>query len=180
MIIEKLLPYDLEFRVHTLMTGMQFPWYWNAENIVPETPDESLFQLTHMFYWDGKEPSVHWNSVAMIIGYFVQKTNIKVKRIFRVKGNLITNTVHSKQSLNNLIHLDVERNRQGNFVSFVYYVMNSDGDTVVYADDKTEIVETSQPIRGNCIWFDSKTWHRSSVPVNHKRRMVINCILEVE
>ncbi len=180
MIIEKLLPLDLEFRVHTLMTGIQFPWYWNAENIVAEIPDKNLSQLTHMFYWDGKEPSTHWGSVSMIVDYFVRKTNLKIKRIFRVKGNLIANIAHQQESLDNLIHMDVDEGSIGNFVSFVYYVMDSDGDTVVYANDKKTIVETSSPRRGNCIWFNSKTWHRSSVPVTHKRRVVINVVLEVE
>lgn len=162
------------------MTGVEFPWHWGSDNIVPATPDESLFQLTHMFYWDKKEPSIHWKSVSMIVNYFVQKTKIKVKRILRVKGNLLPNLSYKKESLDNLIHLDVERDQPGNFVSFVYYVMDSDGDTIVFDDDKRTIVETSPPIRGNCIWFDSKTWHRSSVPINNKRRVVINCILEIE
>lgn len=180
MIIEKLLPRDIEFRVHALMTGIQFPWYWNAENIIPETPDEHLSQLTHMFYQDNKEPSAHWKSVSMVIGYFAQKTAIKVKKIIRVKGNLIANIAHKPESLDNLIHTDVPREMTGNFVSFVYYVMDSDGDTIVYADDKKSIVETSRPVRGNCIWFNSKTWHRSTVPISNKRRVVINVILEVE
>ncbi len=180
MIIEKLLPRDMEFRVHALMTGIQFPWYWNAENIIPETPDEHISQLTHMFYQDNKEPSAHWNSVSMVVGYFTQKTNTKVKRIVRVKGNLIANIAHEPESLDNLIHTDVPRDMTGNFVSFVYYVMDSDGDTVVYADDKKTVVETSPPVRGNCFWFNSKTWHRSTVPIRNKRRVVINVILEVQ
>jgi len=180
MIIEKLLPRDIEFRVHTLMTGIQFPWYWNAENIVPESPDENISQLTHMFYQDNKEPSVHWNSVNMIVSYFMQKTAIRVKKIIRVKGNLIANIAHEPESLDNLIHTDVPQELKGKYVSFVYYVMDSDGDTVVYADDKRTIVETSPPIKGNCFWFNSKTWHRSSVPVRNKRRVVINVILEIQ
>lgn len=181
MIIEKLLPQNVESRVHDLMTAIQFPWYWNAENIIPETPDDNLSQLTHMFYEDRKASSTQWNSsVSLIVGHFVQVANVKVKRIIRVKGNLIPNLAHNKESLDNLIHTDIPHDRPGNFVSFVYYVIDSDGDTVVYANDKKTIVETSPPIRGNCIWFNSKTWHRSTVPAKHKRRIVINFILEIE
>jgi hypothetical protein len=134
-----------------------------------------------MFYQDKKASSTQWNSsVNLIVGFFVQRTNIKIKRIVRVKGNLIPNIAHKKESLDNLIHTDVPQDWLGKFISFVYYVMDSDGDTVIYSDDKRTIVETSPPIRGNCIWFNSKTWHRSTVPVKHKRRVVINFILEVE
>jgi hypothetical protein len=181
MIIEKLLPPTVESRVHDLMTAIQFPWYWNAENIVPETPDDAISQLTHMFYQDKRAPSPQWNSsVSLIVGHFVQKTNIRLKRIVRVKGNLIPNIAHKNENLDNLIHTDVPREWAGNYVSFVYYVMDSDGDTIIFADDKKTIVETSPPVKGNCVWFDSKLWHRSTVPVNNKRRVIINFILEVE
>ena len=179
MIIEKLLPQGVESRVHDLMTAIQFPWYWHAENIGSESPSENIPQLTHMFYQDKKGSSIQWNSsVSLIVSHFAQKTNINVKKIIRVEGNLISNLAHKKESLDNLIHLDMERDQPGNYISFVYYVMDSDGDTIIYEDDKKTIVESSPPRQGNCIWFNSKTWHRSSVPINHNRRIVINIILE--
>jgi len=179
MIIEKLLPQELEDEIFKIMTANGFPWYWNAENIVPATPDSHIFQFTHVFYIYQKVYSSYFNIANMIVGYFAEKTKLKIKRVVRVKGNLIPDITHTPESLNNLIHGDIEDERDGKYVSFVYYVMDSDGDTIIY-DDNNNIVETSPPIKGNCIWFDSKTKHRSSVPLHHKRRVVINFILEVE
>jgi hypothetical protein len=180
MIIEKLLPQSLEDEVHKLMTSTGFPWYWNSENIVPMKPDKDIFQMTHVFFLNRKVWSAHYNLVNMIIGYFVERTSIKVKRVVRIKGNLIPNIAHTPESLDNLIHTDMDIINPGNFVSFVYYVTDSDGDTTVYDDDKKTVLFTSSPKKGNCVVINSKQTHRSSVPTQHKRRVVINFILELD
>jgi hypothetical protein len=180
MIIEKLLPQELEDTVHKVLMGKTFPWNWNCENIISKTPDKDIFQMTHVFLLARKIWSKHYNLVNMIIGVFVEKTGVKVKRVVRIKANLIPNIAHDPESLDNLIHTDVDLDREGKYVSMVYYVTDSDGDTVVFEDDKQTVRTTSPPIKGNCIWFDSKTYHRSCVPKHHKRRVVINFILEVE
>ena len=180
MIIQNVLPKELEEEVHKVMTSTGFPWYWNAEQIVPDTPDEDIFKMTHVLYIFKKVFSKHFYLVNAMIGVFAEKTGIKIKRIVRIKGNLIPNISHDPNALENLIHPDISPNDPGNYISFVYYVMDSDGDTIILADDKTTIVDRSPPVRGNCYWFDSKTYHRSTVPINHKRRVVINFILEVE
>jgi hypothetical protein len=179
MIIEKLLPQELENLITKTMTDKWFNWNWNSEQIVPQTPDKDLFQLTHLFYYKRKVLSKHFNLMNTAVGYFAEKTGLKVKRVVRIKGNLLTNVAHEEESLTNLIHTDLPILADGKFISFVYYVIDSDGDTIIYDKDRN-IVETSPPIKGNCVWLNSKTEHRSSPPVNHKRRIVINFILEVE
>lgn len=180
MIIDKLLPQELEDEVHRVIMHGNFPWNWNAENIIPETPDEDIFQMTHVFLLQRAIWSKNFALVNGIVGYFIEKTGIKLKRVERIKANLIPNIAHKPESLDNLIHPDVDLDRPGKFITFVYYVTDSDGDTVVFEDDKKTERFRSPPVKGACVWFDSKTYHRSSVPLNHKRRVVINFILEVE
>lgn len=176
MIIEKLLPQEFEDKFHKMVMGTTFNWHWNAENIIPDTPDEDIFQLTHVFYLKRKVWSPYYPIAAMIVGFFVERTGIKVKRIVRIKANLIPNIAHEPEQLKNLEHSDIEPEKEGNYISMVYYVMDSDGDTVML--DGSGV--TSAPIKGNAIWFNSKSRHRSTVPTQHKRRVVINFILEVE
>ena len=180
MIIEKLLPQEMEDEVYKTIMGMFFNWNWNAENIIPATPDEDLFQMTHVFFLKRAVWSKHFALVNSIVGYFIERTGIKFKRLVRIKANLIPNIAHNPESLNNLIHTDVDLDKEGKFVTFVYYVMDSDGDTTILDVDKETVLATVPPVKGNCVWFDSKTYHRSAVPVHHKRRVVINFILEVE
>ena len=180
MIIEKLLPQELEDAVHKLIMGMGFTWHWNAENIIPETPDEDIFQMTHVFFLRRAVWSKHFALVNSIVGFFIEKTGVKVKRVVCIKANLIPNIAHKLENLDNLIHTDVEPDKVGNFITFVYYVTDSDGDTVILEDDKKTVRLLSSPVKGSCAWFDSKIYHRSTVPLHHKRRVVINFILEVE
>lgn len=180
MIIEKLLPQELEDEVHKVIMHPMFNWNWNAENIIPETPDEAIFQMTHVFLLRRAVWSKNFALVNRVIGHFVEKTGVKIKRVVRIKANLIPNIAHDPESLNNLIHTDVELDKVGKFVTFVYYVNDADGDTVIFEADKKTVRLTSPPVKGNCVWFDSKTFHRSCVPIHHKRRVVINFILEVE
>ena len=87
--------------------------------------------------------------------------------------------------LKNLVHKDIMDGDRGfnlkkKFISMVYYVEDSDGDTVLIDDDKRTILKTSEPIKGNAIIFDSERWHRSTPPKLNKRRVIINFILQVD
>jgi hypothetical protein len=104
------------------------------------------------------------------------KLKEKIKGIVRIKANL-----NSQNSLTNPvdnIHQDIIAD--GNFMSLLYYVMDSDGDTLFFDDDKKTVVDRITPQENKAVWFDSKTWHCSSPPIENKRRVVINFILEVE
>jgi hypothetical protein len=181
MIIEKLLPQELEDEIQKTIMSPAFWWQWNAENIIATTPDEYVSQMTHVFFYGGVVRSRSFALVNTVLGYFLEKTKFKLKRIVRIKANLIHNLVHNEQSLINLNHTDLETHAKGNYVSIVYYVDNSDGDTVVYEEDRETIKLSVPPIKGKCVWFDAKnTWHRSNIPTHHKRRVVINFVLEVE
>ena len=163
MIIEKLLPQELEDEVHRIVMHPGLPWQWNAENIILTTPDDYVSQMTHVFFYGG----------AVRSRYFAL--------VNRIKANLIHNLVHNEQSLINMNHTDLESHAEGNYISIVYYVDTSDGDTVIYEEDRETVKLTVPPIKGNCVWFDAKNvWHRSNIPTHHKRRVVINFVLEVE
>ena len=181
MIIEKLLPQEVEDKVEKLIMNPGFLWQWNSEQIIPTTPDPYTSQFTHVIFYGGAIRSHYFALVNSIVGYFLQKTKYKLKRIARIKVNLIPNLVHNEQSLINMNHTDLEPAAVGNYISAVYYVADSDGDTVVYEADKETIKLTVPPIKGNCVYFDAKNvWHRSNIPIHNKRRVVINFVLEVE
>ena len=181
MIIDKLLPQELEDAVHKLVMSGGFTWQWNAEEIIPTTPDPYAFQITHVLFYGGVVRSRYFALVNSMVGYFLEKTKFKLKRIVRIKVNLIPRLVHDEQSIVNMGHTDLEPTTKGKYISVIYYVADSDGDTIVYEEDKKTIKLTQAPVKGKCIWIDAKnTWHSSSIPTKHKRRVVINFVLEVE
>ena len=107
--------------------------------------------MTHVFFLQRKVQSPHFNIVNTIIGHLVEKTGLKVKRVVRIKGNLIPKIAITEGSLDNLIHTDMDETNPGNFVSAVYYVTDSDGDTTILDEDKKTVLLTSQPKKGNAM-----------------------------
>lgn len=57
-------------------------------------------------------------------------------------------------------------------ITMLYYIDNSDGDTVFY-DNDIEIKRVS-PVRGRAAIFDSNIYHNSYLPILHKCRTIIN------
>ncbi|MEI6531954.1 MAG: DUF6817 domain-containing protein [Chlamydiota bacterium] len=116
--------------------------------------------------------------VEPIIYYLKKRTDIKIKNFVRIKANLIPRIVQTEEWLENLIHQDMSG--EGHFISLIYYIDDSDGETTIYQDDMKTAIEKITPTANKGTLIDSKTWHRSAVPFTHKRRMVINFVFEVE
>ena len=69
-----------------------------------------------------------------------------------------------------MFHVD-DSFMKDNFFSMIYYINDSDGDTVVYKDKKLIGVK---PEAGKVLMFDGKLHHASSSPVKNKLRKVVN------
>jgi hypothetical protein len=178
MIIENLLAPKQAYELQNAILSKPFPWFWGSPNIQAYAPDDELFQLTHTFYSKNTIKSKYYNLINPIVYSIVQKTNINIKSIFRIKANLIPRIVTNNIWENNLTHKDLLDD--GNFISVIYYIHDCDGDTVVYDDNKKTVVDRNTPKANSCYILNSKTWHRSSVPKENKRRVVINFVFEVE
>ena len=124
---------------------------------------------------DGQQKSDGLGLVKPLVYLVEMHTGQKIKGINRIKANLRVPS-NIPDSMDE-IHQDVTG---GNFMSLLYYVNDADGDTEFYADDKKTLISTNTPKANSAVWFDSKTWHKSSPPITSKTRVVINFILEVE
>jgi hypothetical protein len=176
MIIKNLLPIDYSNQISNMIDSLYFPWYYQEFQVKTNNDPNQSFGFTHIFFKDEQITSNFFNELLPLINTFVEKLNIKVKNIYRLQANLLCNQNENEDILKNNIHYDID---DKNFISFVYYVIDSDGDTIIYNNDMT-IKETANPIMNNCIYFYSNNLHQANPPKNHKKRIVINCILELE
>ena len=92
--------------------------------------------------------------------------------INRVKINLLWR-VREAAGRWNTPHRDVDN--PDDFISAIYYVKDSDGDTCLFYPDKTVRVK---PKQGRVLVFPSTLMHASSNPVESLDRMVINMVLK--
>lgn len=173
MIIQNLLPDFLKQDIYDDLMGQYFPWYFSKTANYESKEDESLFQFFHIFYKDKEPNSSKFNAILPIIWFFQKETGIKIKSIFRIKANLTTKYNMTEKDVYDSIHIDHESN---NYLSLIYYVNDSDGNTIIYNENKDEIT----PKANNLYYFKSNTKHSALYPKINKRRVVINFVLEIE
>lgn len=158
-----------------------FPWFFqndttnygsDGSRITEKTIQNP--QLCHPFY-DGKNTS-EFISIAMPI-----LSNIDAgvpKKISRVKSNLNYNLTNYTKDNHQNIHTDFFDGRgplrKHTYMSLLYYVNDSDGETKFFNKDK--IFYSSTPKKGTALLFNSEIEHAGSNPINTTHRMVINFV----
>ena len=110
----------------------------------------------------------HFPNVARLVDD-TQATYIpREYAIYRLMTNI--QTIRPKWTMN-APHPDT---RLDKFITVLYYVNDSDGDTFFFKGD--ECISRSKPIKGTAAMYPSNTWHAGSTPVEHETRVVINMV----
>jgi hypothetical protein len=120
---------------------------------------DSIFQYVHNVHYDGT-PLV--NPILEIA-----KEKLNIKWATRIKVNKLLPQKASEEQVQHLWHQD--KINKG-YISLIYYVNDSDGDTVVGGYKNT-------PKAGEMIYFDSDLFHRPSLPTKNER-IIINFVFE--
>jgi hypothetical protein len=173
-IIDDFLPIEIYQQILTEINGLNFAWYYRNWS---SYKDDMIEQFTHTFYTDGAINSHLFDLVKHLIIIFEQKTNYKIKRLHRAKANLLLNSAYKEKDLQKAIHRDIDLK---NCISLLYYVENSDGDTVIFSEDKKKQINRISPKANRALIFKSHEWHNATPPKIHRTRKVINFIFEIE
>ena len=120
---------------------------------------DSIFQYVHNVHYDGTP------LVDPILKIAKEKLNIKWAT--RIKVNKLFPQKVSEEQVQHLWHQD--KINKG-YISLIYYVNDSDGDTIVGGYKNT-------PKAGEMIYFDSDLFHRPSLPTKNER-IIINFVFE--
>lgn len=167
-VIENLLPNTYFVEIKNIVESADFAWYWQDDQINGFKNSNNTFGFAHTLFRNNKIMSDVFPLIKPIVHIFEDKTQIKVKNIFRMQINLSTNTqMYDEQQAN---HIDLNAD---NYKSFILYLDHSDGDTVINNEHHVT------PMDNRCVYFNSNVIHRATPPKYNKRRMVINTILEI-
>jgi len=178
-IVDNFLTESYHKEISDIMSSADFPWYYNS-NISISNDKKSLceFGFTHIF-WDsenGQREGVY--SWFLKSALYQMKDIVNSDVILRSRGDMTmyTNELHEHSP-----HVDF------NFPHFstVFYVNDSDGDTIFYdkrAKSRTEINQFSDlkeikrvsPKANRLVIFEGDIVHTGSSPNKHKNRIIIN------
>jgi hypothetical protein len=138
-------------------------------------------QLVHALYLEGAKRSPFFDVVFPFFYFLEEKTGIRMAAIERVKANMLLRSSEPPERYNTP-HIDIP---DAGYKSLLYYVKDSDGDTVVFNEsyrDKKDLTidKRVSPKKGRAIVFDSNVWHASSNPRQNQNRVVLNLIFQVK
>lgn len=166
-----------------------FPWYFAAsitkKIALDKKMDHDSYGFGHMFYKKqaGGSISTITNFLTPIMYHACDKINFTITELYWGRVFLTFPIVHDFfQKKHNLLHVDADISH----LVCLYYVNDSDGDTVITnatypefgQDEVNQLVPLPQithritPKKGRAVMFDGKFYHASTNPTKDRRCIV--------
>jgi hypothetical protein len=163
--------------IKNILLGREFPWFYINDVSYLDNPDERKPGLSHYFIRDGNVTSDFFKNISNIIincGKKLKKEKLEIikSRAF-LQFPLSENIIKGKYI--DSPHLDLKEKH----LAFLYYVNDSDGDTVIYEDvKKNKIKKSIKPKQGRVVIFNGSYWHSGSQP-KYNTRCIINTDIKI-
>jgi len=173
-IVQDLLPNDYKMQLQEVLFSNEFPWFWQ-DNAKDLTEKSNIFQLTHVFVRDSITNSPYLKLIDPMLHYIKESTGIVGKEVYRVKANLLPRQICNDDDIAKEIHVDIKDRED--LISCIYYLHDVDGDIKTY-DENYGVVDSYAPKENSLVYFNSNTLHGTRPPIQSKRRVCINFMLE--
>ena len=161
---------------NVLLYQRQCPWYYLDDISLENNPNERKPGFFHNFI-KNEEPSRHFKYIKNLLIKTARKIKLKELTIIQSRGflQLPLNLNFFKNRYVDSPHID----RFEKHLVFLYYVNNSDGDTVVYKNKESlKIQKKVKPKQGRMLIFNGEYWHNGSQPTEDVR-CVINTNIRI-
>ena len=157
-IYNNFLPKENFEKKKKIMTGPDFPWFFNNE--VLSLPGKNPhFQFVHTFYLRDKENSNLLEFLTPII------TKFKPLTLLRIKANLLTRT---EKHVEHGYHVDYASSKSAKITTGIFYINTNNGYTKFKNGKKIKSKENT------FIEFKADELHTGASCTDEKRRIVIN------
>jgi hypothetical protein len=167
-----------------------FPWYYLDNISTPDVSNITSFGFYHILVFDKKFTNSKFVPLfEKLIFKMLEATQLKT--ILKVRADM---TMFSKDKTIHVPHIDLLQDVDGvsnNHISAIFYVNDSDGDTVIFNERKhtTEdltpnindltIKERITPKQNRFVMFSGSHIHTGHSPSNHKNRILINANFDI-
>jgi len=173
LIFKNLLTDNDQQIIKDTLFGLDFPWTFISDITHKKPGLEPRPGFSHIFY----EPT---NSLKSNFQNIVNKIAEEgLKKIKKDKGQIVQARSFLQLPLNKSFetfddpHVDLDYNH----IVFLYYVCDSDGDTILFNQDKnfSKIEKQVTPEQGKLLVFNGKIWHTAQQPKNN-----IRCVINID
>ena len=160
------------------LLGFNFMWFWNSSTLgygevdnfkTKNTVDTGQFVHRLMNNWNNEN-----TKSPVYEGFMKVFDNVNYEIATRIKCNLLLNKTGYKKSYHLPVHMD---NEEKGFKSLLYYINDSDGDTIFF-NKKLKEIKRVKPKKNTAVLFDSNILHCGSNPIKSNMRGVINFIFK--
>lgn len=176
--VDKQLQDDIE---GNLLSG-GIGWYYNASTVDPRYGEGDIFKNVGTNPHQFSIPVDQSSQIFPHIAPFFENISKHYKsdiQVLRAKFNLLN---QSSSTEFNYPHIDTT---EPDFITLLYYVNDSDGDTFVFnekypsASHTVTIQDRISPKKGKAVLFDSSIYHSSSNPTSHNVRVVLSIVFRL-
>ena len=163
-VIDNCIPLEHQDKiVHELLTTKYFPWYY-CDDITKRNEKDSQARpgLSHHFVDYKKSNSSYTSLVQSIVSKYSSAPIIQAKAFLQFPLNLRNTTYDTP-------HIDFTFPH----MVYLYYVVDADGDTLLFEDSK--IIKRITPKKGRVMIFNGQIHHTAEQPRND-----IRCIINFD
>lgn len=186
IIIDDVIDTELQEFIRQLCIGPTFGWIFNGTsayfrddktpndlplNFFENTVDTPLF--THTLWYDHGKNSMfcdHFFPIIDSIPFFIDK-------LLRVKINLTLDHRNTTADTYSIPHVDMKDIE--NYITALYYINDSDGDTVIFNErpghtGPLTVKQRVTPKQGRMVIFDGTLYHSGNNPSTNIPRLNVN------
>jgi hypothetical protein len=187
--------------IYEMMKSKSINWQFPKETIAnydkdrdygyyTEEPTHNHLQFTHTFVRNNEIVSDCYKHLDPLFQMYYNCGFGRPDYTARIKANLLVQNTGVKLQPPHVdsTRYDITSGQESfynNRITLLYYVNNSDGDTVIYNErytgpndkpGKLTVRQRVKPVKGRAVIFDSNQLHSSSIPTDKGYRIVINCV----
>jgi|TARA_R100001460_G_scaffold27944_1_gene56108 hypothetical protein len=179
-VIDNCIPLKIQNYIENLVLSSNTKYSFNNLTnyfIANNSKYQDGSQLINKFIEDGKfivEDVSHYFLIPLQILCLQEGIFFNLQDVVRAKVNLKFKQEAKENTFINPPHIDTNLS---NSLIGIYYINDSDGDTIIYEGNNINNLKPIQkinPKKGRMILMDGSTWHSASHPLKTETRMVIN------
>jgi len=173
-VFDNIISQDLQENIRLKLMCNEFPWYFIKDITDNEKGKQERPGFEHMYVRNFHVNSDHHRMMLPILDNACEKIGFNYSKIFMGRSFLQL-PLGLQDTKRDTPHTDWTEKH----LVVLYYVCDSDGDTVIYNEQKLPenkkltVQKTVTPKQGRAVVFDGSYWHTAEQP-KYNTRLIVN------